>query len=67
VLSRFKADKIEIKEILHSLDVKLNWSLVNIPNELKMNSSILIFKRDDFIFQNFTFNCESLLLGKISL
>jgi hypothetical protein len=61
VLSRLKADKIEIKEILQSLDVKLNWSLVNIPNELKMNSSILIFKRDDFIFQNITLNCESLL------
>ncbi len=61
MLSRLKADKIEIKEILQSLDVKLNWSLVNIPNELKMNSSILIFKRDDFIFQNITLNCESLL------
>ena len=61
MFNRLKTAKVEIIEITQSLDLKLNWSLVNIPNELKMNSSILIFKRDDFIFQNITLNCESLL------
>jgi len=67
VFNRLKTAKVEIMEITQSLDLKLNWSLVNIPNDLNMNSSILTFKRDNIIFQNITLNCESLLLGKISL
>jgi hypothetical protein len=61
VFNRLKAAKVEIIEITQSLDIKLNWSLVNIPKELNMNSSILTFKLDDIMFQNITLNCESLI------
>ncbi len=66
MFNRLKANKVEIIEITQSLDIKLNWSLVNIPKELNMNSSILTLKRDDIIFQNITLNCEVLLLGRMS-
>ncbi len=61
MFNRLKAAKVEIIEITQSLDIKLNWSLVNIPKELNMNSSILTFKLDDIMFQNITLNCESLI------
>jgi hypothetical protein len=67
VFNRLKADKVEIKEITQSLDIKLNWSLLNIPNELKINSSILGLKRDGIMFQNITLNCKSLNLDLTSL
>jgi hypothetical protein len=67
VFNRLKADKVEIVEITQSLDIKLNWSLLNIPNELKMNSSILSLKRDGIMFQNITLNCKSLNLDLSSL
>ncbi len=61
VFNRLKAAIVEIKEISQSLDIKLNWSLVNIPKELNINSSILTLKRDNLIFQNKTLNCVSLI------
>jgi hypothetical protein len=67
VFNRLKADKVEIKEITQSLDIKLNWSLLNIPNELKINKSILGLKRDGIMFQNITLNCKSLNLDLTSL
>ncbi len=67
MFNRLKADKVEIKEITQSLDIKLNWSLLNIPNELKINSSILGLKRDGIMFQNITLNCKSLNLDLTSL
>lgn len=67
MFNRLKADKVEIKEITQSLDIKLNWSLLNIPNELKINKSILGLKRDGIMFQNITLNCKSLNLDLTSL
>ena len=61
MFNRLKADKVEIKEISQSLDIKLNLSFVNIPKELNMNSSILTFKRNHIFFQNITLNCKTFL------
>jgi hypothetical protein len=62
-----KSAKVEITEITQSLDIKLNWSLLNIPKELNMNSSILSLKRDGIMFQNITLNRKSLNLDLTSL
>jgi uncharacterized protein (UPF0333 family) len=67
VSSQLKANKVEIIEVSKSLDIKLNWSLVNIPKEINMNSSILTFKRNNIFFQNITLNCKTFLLGRMSL
>ena len=67
MFNRLKADKVEIIEITQSLDIKLNWSLLNIPNDLKINKSILGLKRDGIMFQNIALNCKSLNLDLTSL